>query len=270
MEETVEESIRRAVETKVKQFGSFTERRELVRNDIAVPYGASEMMMYGLRKGMLDAAVTVCDGAGSVIASSPDLVQGIGARMNGLFYTSPLPKVFQSITEAGGTVAFPETAAIDQVSALEKAVRAGYKKIAVTINGFTEEDIAQVKEIEKKYGIWAAAVIVCTTGVGSRRIEHIAAHADVVWSCASGPVREVIGRKSILQITTGIPVFVLTQKGLEFVSAYCGEPGLLRELDRSGQFLISGYIKGRRIKMGTMTTYLSSAVLPVHSRKEPY
>ena len=189
--------------------------------------------------------------------------------MNGLFYTSPLPEVFQSITGAGGTVVFPKNAAIDQVDALEKAARAGYKKIAVTINGFTEEDISRVRVIEKKYGIWVAAVIVCTTGIETRRIEHIAAHADVVWSCASGPVRDVIGRKSILQITTGIPVFVLTQKGLEFVSAYCGEPSLLRELDKFGQYLISGYIRGRRIQMGTMTTYLSSAVLPVHSAKAP-
>lgn len=265
----VREAIRKSTESKIAQFGSFTERRELSREDIAVPYGASEMMMTALRKGVIDATVTACDGAGSVIATSPGLVQGIGARMNGLFYTTPLRQVIAGVRGRGGIVVFPETAEIDQVRALEHAVWAGFKKLAVTINGFTDEDASRVREMEKRYAIRVTVIFVCTTGVEKKRVAHMAKYGDVVWSCASGPVREIIGRRSVLQITTGIPVFVLTAKGLEFVSAYSPEPCVITGLDVRKQYLISGYVKGLRIRMGEMETYLSKAVLPVRSDREP-
>jgi putative methanogenesis marker protein 8 len=99
--------IRAAVEDKIASFGMFTARRQLLRDDVAVPYGASEMMMHALRRGGLDAAITVCDGAGTVVSTNPELVQGIGARMNGLFYTTSIPEVIEGIVHRGGTVAFP-------------------------------------------------------------------------------------------------------------------------------------------------------------------
>jgi len=46
--------------------------------------------MYAMRKNVIDSAVLVCDGAGTVIVNRPEIVQGIGARMNGLFYTTPI------------------------------------------------------------------------------------------------------------------------------------------------------------------------------------
>lgn len=266
----VKEAIKKAVEEKISKFGSFTARRELFRDDIAIPYGASEMMMYAMNKGVIDAAVTVCDGAGTVITETPSLIQGIGARMNGLFYTSPISKVIKGIEAQKGIVVFPETADIDQIQGLEKAAQAGYRKIAVTINGFTEEDVNRVQEIEQRDAITAVSIIVCTTGVTRKRAEHIAQYADLVWSCASDKIREIVGRKSILQITSAIPVFVLTQKGLHFVSQYCTEPVLLQHLDHSKQYLIAGHVKGIRITMGTFSIYLSEATLPVRSDREPH
>ena len=265
----IKTSIRNAVESKIKQFGSFTHMRDLHYENIAVPYGASEMMMYALRKGFIDAAITVCDGAGSVITSSPSLVQGIGARMNGLFYTTPIKEVLDSIKKYGGQTAFPQTAKIDQIKALEIAAKKGYKKIAVTINGFTDEDVSRVKSIEKKFKIQAVVIFVCTTGISQKRIQHMLEYGDIIWSCASGAVREKIGVRSLLQITTGIPVFVLTHRGLDFASAYCGDPKTLQELNPDIQYLIAGHVRGERIQMGTMTTYLSQARLPVRSTKEP-
>jgi putative methanogenesis marker protein 8 len=269
-EEEIKISIRTAVESKIRQFGSFTHMRSFHYHNIAVPYGASEMMMYALRQGFIDATITVCDGAGSVITSSPSLVQGIGARMNGLFYTTPIREVLDSIKKFGGIAAFPKSAKIDQVGAVETAVQKGYKKIAVTINGFTNEDASRIIDIEKNYGVQTVKIFVCTTGISQERIEHILKYGDIIWSCASGSVREKIGSRSLLQITTGIPVFVLTQPGLRFASAYCGDPNTLQELDTDKQYLIAGYIKGKRIQMGTMTTFLSQAKLPVRSSKEPH
>ena len=116
---------------KIARFGHFTERREIQRGDIAVPYGASEMIMFAMRKGHFDCAVTVCDGAGTVLCDQPDLVQGIGARMNGTFYTTPIPAVISRLEEHGCHVPFPDTAEINQVGGLRRAAELGYKRIAV-------------------------------------------------------------------------------------------------------------------------------------------
>lgn len=265
----IKKSIKQAIEEKIEKFGSFTARRELEREDIAVPYGASEMMMYAIKKGGIDAAVTVCDGAGTVISDSPSLIQGIGARMNGLFYTTPIPAVIEGIEDKKGIVVFPDTARIDQIAGIKKAAEKGYKKIAVTINGFMDDDISCISMIEKEYGINAVSIIVCTTGISKKRIEHITRWSDLIWSCASGEVREIAGRLSILQISLGIPVFVLTQKGLDFTANYSSEPDLIRGLALNGQYLISGQFKGVSLKMGDIFTYLSKSNLPVRSKKEP-
>lgn len=261
--------IKQAIEEKIDKFGLFTTRRELKRGDIAVPYGASEMMMYALKRGGIDAAVTVCDGAGTVISDSPSLIQGIGARMNGLFYTTPIPTVIKRIEDKKGIVVFPDTAEIDQIAGLKKAVEKGYKKIAVTVNGSTDDDLNCIPEIEKEYRIIAVSIIVCTTGISKNRTEQIAQWADLIWSCASVKVREIVGRVSILQISLGIPVFVLTEKGLDFTANYASEPDLIRNLDPTRQYLISGKFKDISLKMGNISTYLSESDLPVRSEKEP-
>lgn len=69
-----------------------------------VGFGASETFMTALKKGMLDVCVTACDGAGTVIAGNPKLVQGIGAKISGLIETSPIPKLIERIEQAGGIV----------------------------------------------------------------------------------------------------------------------------------------------------------------------
>ncbi|MGA1863830.1 MAG: methanogenesis marker 8 protein [bacterium] len=265
----IRNSIKHAIKEKMEKFGSFTDRRELEREDIAVPYGASEMMMHAIKKGGIDAAVTVCEGAGTVISDSPSLIQGIGARMNGLFYTTPIPDIIKGIEGKKGIVVFPETAKIDQIAGLKKAAEKGYKKIAVTINGFMDDDISCISMIEKEYEIEAVSIIVCTTGISKKRIEHISRWSDLIWSCASGEVREIAGRHSILQISLGIPVFVLTQKGLDFTANYSSKPDLIRGLASNGQYLISNKFKGVSIKMGDIFTYLSKSNLPVRSKKEP-
>jgi putative methanogenesis marker protein 8 len=265
----IKNKIKQAIEEKIEKFGSFTAGRELKREDIAVPYGASEMMMYALKKGGIDAAVTVCDGAGTVISDFPSLIQGIGARMNGLFYTTPIPNVIKGIEDKKGIVVFPDTAEIDQIEGLKKAAEKGYRKIAVTINGYTDDDLSRIPIIEKEYGIKAVSIIVCTTGISRKRAEHISQWSDLIWSCASGEVREIVGRLSVLQISLGIPVFVLTKKGLDFTSNYASEPDLIRGLALNTQYIISGKFKGLSIKMGDISTYLSKSYLPVRSKKEP-
>ena len=265
----IKESIKKAVEEKISKFGYFTAERELSRKNIAIPYGASEMLMYALKKKEIDSIVVVCDGAGTVITDKSDIVQGIGARMNGLFYTTPIDKLIKNLERNNCHVVFPETADIDQIKGLEKAAELGYKKIAVTINGYMGDDLTSIKELEKKYNISVTSLAVCTTCINEKRIKKIKEHADLVWSCASGGIREIIGKKAILQVSTGIPVFVLTKNGLDFISSYSSNKEVFKDLNIKKQYLISGNHKGKRINMGNFDSYLSEAKLPIRSEREP-
>ena len=70
----------------------------------------SESMMTGVKTGIIDAAVTVCDGAGSVITANADLVQGMGGYISDL----PRPILYQRLSRASepwmGMCSRPKTA----------------------------------------------------------------------------------------------------------------------------------------------------------------
>lgn len=274
--ESLRAKVVEAVERKISEFGLFTDLRSLHRSTIAIPFGASEMMMYDLKRGRAGAAVVVCDGAGTVIAEDPYLVQGIGARMNGVFYTSPIRGVIEGIKGLGGEVLFPDTAKIDQVAGVERALE-GHESIDVTVSGFGSDSLRRIREIEAERGGSVAILVVCTTGIGWDRVEEAAAHADLVWSCASGKVREFIGRRAKLQIGSRIPVYALTDRALDFVSSYSSREFREYISEFDGPYLISGGCRAipgahecRRIRMGDFETYIARVEsLPIRSGDEP-
>ena len=257
-----------AIDKKISRFGYFTKRRELFRSNIAIPYGASEILMYAMKKDFIDASVIVCDGAGTVIVNKGEVVQGIGARMNGVFFTSPINTVIKKLERLGCRLV-SYNADIDQTLGVAKAAQMGYKEIAVTINAFTNESLCKLRKMEKKYGISIIILVVCTTGITSKRVKEIERYADIVWSCASEEVRTVIGCRAILQLSKRIPVFVLTKKGLDLVSSYSSDKELIQSLNLRKQYIITGKGKGRKMKMGDFDARLSKARLPVRHEKEP-
>lgn len=254
---------------KMARFGHFSERREIVRDSVAVPYGTSEMLMYALRSGLFDAALCVCDGAGTVIVPQADVVQGVGARMNGLFYTTPIGAVVRRLEELGCRVPFPETAAIDQVNGLRAAVRLGYRRLAVTVNGYMGDSLRELREVEREAGVELTIAVVCTTGAARERVEEIRERADIVWSCASGSIRSVVGAAAIIQVSRAIPVFAVTPRGVRFLAAYSDDPALFAGLDPAKQYLMAGDQRGASLRMGTLKTYLSECALPARSAREP-
>ncbi len=133
IQDIISEEVKKNMESRISDLGMFTDRRKLLELDTYVAFGASEIMMSGLRSGFLETTVTACDGAGTVIASNPALVQGIGGRMSGLIETEPIESTINGIQELGGTVLDPSTAPIDPVDGVRKAAETGYKKIAVTV-----------------------------------------------------------------------------------------------------------------------------------------
>lgn len=189
-------------------FGQFTENRKVKDSKKYVPFGASEIIMEALHSDLLDAAVLVCDGAGTVITGNPYIVQGIGGRMSGLLYTIPRKKVIDNLQKENAVVLDSKTALIDPVKGAQKA-HEQYSTVAVTVTA--GKDIELLKEIP---GIFICAVH--TTGVSTVEAEY-ALHADIVWGCCSKQVRERVGPHALMQLGVGIPVFILTERAIRMI-----------------------------------------------------
>jgi putative methanogenesis marker protein 8 len=266
--EAVKDAIKKVIESKIKNYGFFTDDRKFSFDDVSIPYGASEMLGFALRKKAIDAAVVVCEGAGTVITGKPNIVQGIGARMNSLLLTSPIKGIIQNLKSAGCHVVF-ENALIDQARGVEEAIKAGYKKIGVTVCGHSAESLKMLRSLEKEYGVSIVCLAVCTTGITKDKINMIRDCADLVWSCASSDLRRIIGPLAILQLSRQIPVFVLTKKGINFVSEYAREEEIIKNLDIKKQYLVSNEPGGQYVHLGGFKAYIAEFKLPVNSRKEP-
>ena len=149
----------------------------------------------------------VSDGAGTLVARSPALIQGIGGRMSGLVKTSPIPAVIARIEENGGVVLDPETAAIDQAAGVALAATLGHRRIAVTT-----AVAAEAAAIRERFPD-AVIVAVHTTGISREDAALMAGAADLVTACASKHIREEAAKTALLQAGTSIPVFAMTRAG---------------------------------------------------------
>jgi putative methanogenesis marker protein 8 len=207
------EEVKKNMEFWISDLGMFTARRRLIDVDTYVAFGASEILMSGLRNGFLETTVTACDGAGTVIASNPALVQGIGGRMSGLIETEPIKDVIEGIKKLGGTVLDPSTAALDPAGGVRKAAELGYKKIAVTIAD--PKTAKNLRELESELGLDLTVIAVHVTGVSKEEARGLLENSDIVISCASKYIRELA--KPLVQVAAAIPLFALTQKGKELV-----------------------------------------------------
>lgn len=263
--QAVRSAIRRVVESKIRDHGFFTPKRNLISKDAAVPCGASEMMMAALRKRAIDAVVVVCDGAGTIVTDSPKVVQGIGARMNSLLLTSPIRETMNRLKKLGCHIVF-DHALIDQAQGVRKAIDAGYRRIAVTVTGHDSDKIEAIRQMDSDK-IEVTILVVCTTGVAEDKIDKIRRHADLVWSCASKEVRQAMGAQAILQISKQIPVFVLTQRGIDLCAAVAQDGTPLAGLAKGRQYLVSHELRGHEVRFGLYRGFLREEKLPVLSKK---
>jgi putative methanogenesis marker protein 8 len=256
------------IQQKMDEFGHFTCCRQSQRDDIVVPYGTSEMFMMALKRGIVDCTITVSDGAGSIITSDPSVVQGVGARMNGVFYTTPIKDVIEKYRRLGCIVF--DDGRIDQLRAIRTAASQGYRRIAVTVNAFYGESYRETRRLEEDLGVDIVLAAICSTGVSRERAQELTDYADMGWSCASRHVRE-LGRSAILQLTYGIPVFVYSPKGLELIAAYSDDYGRerLKNLDPGKQYVLASDVGGERVTVGNGYLYIARATLPVIKGGQP-
>jgi len=226
VEDMTPEAIKRNIEARIRSFGMCTPERQVLAGPDFVIFGASELLSSAVRRGDLDAAVIVSDGAGTVVATNPALIQGIGGRMSGLVKTSPIPEVIARIQENGGVVLDTATAAIDQVAGVALARDLSHRRIAVTT-----ADAAEAATIREGFPE-AVIVAVHTTGTSREDAVALAGAADLITACASRHIRDVAANNALLQAGTSIPVFAMTPTGKRIIL------GKVAETDQ--QILVQG------------------------------
>lgn len=203
--------VKRKMEMKIEKLG-FASKGRIFTTEPRVPYGASEMIMSCLEEGVFDCAVTVCEGAGTVLTPVPGLVQMIGAFLSGIVETTPVPEMIKRLKDCGGVVLDESTAIIDQVRGVELAVKQGYKKVAVTVAGFRSWEIPKIRKLEKKLKVDVTVFAVCTTRSEPEDAQNLLL-SDLVWACNSKVVKEIVAPRAVFQLGVAIPVFALTDRG---------------------------------------------------------
>jgi len=216
IEEESRESVARVLQSHMLENGMYGPGRILELQDRPVSFGASEILADAMKEGLVDAAVVVCEGAGTLVVARPDVLQAVGAHMTGLIETEPIPEIQEGL-QARGCLLLDRQATVDQSQGFERAVAAGFQKIAVTIAGSNASDAAALRARGDELGVRAAILAVHTTGISDEQAATLAESCDLVWSCASKAVREMVGKKARLQIGIAIPVFALTDQGKRLI-----------------------------------------------------
>ena len=205
------EQVQKNIEGRIASFGMCTPERSVESSDDFVLFGASELLMQGLRSGSIDAVVLACDGAGTVIAPTPELVQGIGGKMSGLVKTTPIPAVIERIQSAGGIVIDAAHASMDPFRGALEAYDAGYSHPAVTT-----ASAAEAANLRSRY-LDLLIIGVHTTGLSLSDSQIMIDVCDLIYPCASRHLRDLAKDKALLQGGAAVPVYALTQPGKELV-----------------------------------------------------
>jgi putative methanogenesis marker protein 8 len=210
------ETVDKVLREHIKELGMYGPNRVLELDQKPVSFGASEIITDAMAEGLIDAAVVVCEGAGTVIVRKPEVSQAIGAHMTGLIRTEPIPEIQKGLEERE-SILLDRQGTMNQVRGCEKALEAGFKKIVVTITGLRAFESEKLRDMGKTYGFEPVILAVHNTGISESQAEILAKHCDLVWACASKWVRRTVAKKAKMQIGVSIPVFALTDMGKRLV-----------------------------------------------------
>lgn len=205
--------IAKNMQFRIDDFGMCKADRVLTMKDF-LSFGISEIISTAMNKKLIDAAVIVCEGCGTVVVDEPELVQGIGGRVSGLVSTTPIPALIERLGKE--RVLDPAIAKIDMVAGVKKALAMGYKKIGVSIISGT--DAKALKEIESKNpGVTIYTFIVHTTGITKEETDLVYRYADVATGCASKCIREAGTEKGVFKVGDSIPIFGISPRGQHLI-----------------------------------------------------
>ncbi len=205
-------SIRRHTRWKIKDFGMCTPERVIFTKVKGIGYGCSETFMSAMQQNLVDAVVIPCDGAGTVVTTTPEVTQGIGGPMNALIETTPIPEVITRIQERGAFILDPKTASIDVIGGVKLAIQKGFKKVGAIVAGPEVEVIDVLRKLEKKNNVQVIIFVVHTTGVTPEDMKYIA-QADMAHGCASKAMREYFDTRARKKFGSLIPAYAISEIG---------------------------------------------------------
>ncbi len=213
IKELTKEAIKENIEFRIDDFGMCTEKRQLKMKDY-LNFGISEIISSLFDEKIIDCAIMVCEGCGTVLVKEAELAQGVGGRVSGLVQTEPIPKVIEKIGKEN--VLNPEIAEINQIKGIEKAIENDYKNIAVTTALSSDiPEINKLKEENPNVNIYIFAVH--TTGLSKEDARIIFDGSDVITSCASKYIREIGDKESLKTVGQSIPIYSKTEEGKKFI-----------------------------------------------------
>lgn len=225
IKEITPEAAKENIEFRIHDFGMCTPQRKLKMKDF-LSFGVSETLGTLLDENIIDCAVIVSEGCGTVIVTDPEFVQGMAGRISAFLSTSPIIKIIDTV--GAHNVLDPESAEINQIKGALKAIEMGYKNIAVTI--LSPDDAKKLREIENEHKdikiyIFAAHV----SEMSIEDAESLFDNADVVTGCASKYVREVGEKRHVFKAGSSIPIYGVTDAGKNFLKIRIEKIGGLKD-----------------------------------------
>jgi putative methanogenesis marker protein 8 len=185
-------------------------------------YGVSELLAMAVSKHILDSAVLVADGAGTVIVTDPELIQGIGGRISGMIETTPIAEVIEAVGREN--VLDPDRGSIDQFNGTQLAFRLGHRKVGVTVA--KAEDARMIRD---GFGSSVMLFAVHTTGADQKDARLFFENCDIVSACASRWVREEARSKALLQVGNKIPIYAASAAGKQLLETRLAQIGAKKE-----------------------------------------
>lgn len=213
IKELTPEAIKENIEFRIQDFGMCTSERKLRMKDF-LSFGVSETLSTLLDEDIIDCAVIVSEGCGTVIVTDSEFVQGMAGRISGFLSTSPITEIIDAV--GSQNVLNPESAEINQIKGALKAIDMGYTNIAITV--ISPDDAKRLRQIEKEHKdvkiyIFAAHV----TEMSKEDAEALFDTADVITSCASKYIREVGENRGSFTAGASIPIYGATEAGEKFL-----------------------------------------------------
>lgn len=209
IDEITPDVVRSNIEFRIDSFGMCTDDREIRMKDF-LSFGISEILSSALKENMIDAAVIAADGCGTAVISDPEIVQGLGGRISGLCETSPIDTVINGIGKEN--ILDPETASMDAVSGVRKAISMGYKRIAVTVASMND-----ASTLRAECGDDLVIMAVHTTGMSESDAVVAFNVCDIITACASKSLREESKKREVIVAGNKVPIYGVSDKGKELV-----------------------------------------------------
>ena len=225
IKEITPETVKKNIEFRIQDFGMCTPERKLRMKDF-LSFGVSETLGTLLDEHMIDCAVIVSEGCGTTIVEDPELVQGMAGRISAFLSTSPVEKII--VTVGPQNVLNPKTAEINQIKGVLKAVKMGYKNIAVSV--VSAGDAKKLRGIEKENeGVNIYIFAAHVTEMSKDEAGELFDYADVVTSCASRYIREVGDKRKSFTAGASIPIYGVTEAGEKFLKKRIEKIGGLKD-----------------------------------------